>query len=487
MLSVLEQNGARVSAVNAPAAALGLVPGMPLADARAIHPALGVAPADPDGDAQGLRRLALWCQRYSPLTRIDAPDGVSIDIAGCAHLFGGEEALMADLADRLHGFGLTARLALAPTLGAAWALSRYGDTPMVQVAPGEVGEVLAPLPVAALRIEAETARALTRLGLDRIGLLVGKPRAPLAGRFGPLLVLRLDQALGREGERFDPVEAAPVYRIARNFAEPVVTLEAIGDVAARLVGELAGMLQGLGKAARRLELALYRVDGWREALELRITRPSNDAVHLLRLLGERLDRLRDHAGFGFEAAVLSAFEVERTEAVQAALSGREHSPPPMDDLDRLLDRLVNRFGPERVSRFAPRESHVPERSCHPVSALAQVARHDWAAHGQALHGGVTLARPPLLFARPEPVEVLVEMPDKPPARFEWRRTAHRIVRAEGPERIAPEWWAGGEANRLTRDYYRVEDTEGRRFWLFREGLYDRSGDTVRWFVHGLFA
>lgn len=481
----------RVTAVNDAAAELGLAAGMSLADARAIHPALAVAQADEAGDAAALRRLALWCQRYSPLTRVDPPDGLCIDITGCAHLFGGEEALAGDLASRLRAFGLSPRLAIASTIGAAWAVARHGAMALESVEPGQTGARLAALPVAGLRIEAATVQALGRLGLERIGLVAGKPRAPLASRFGAMLVRRLDQALGHESERFDPLSPPPAHFATLRFAEPVVTLEAIGQVTERLVGELAATLGEAGKAARRLELVLFRVDGWRELLELRISRPSNDPRHLSRLLGERLDRIRDHAGFGFEIAVLAAFDVENAEAVQPALvagldpGGRADADP--DGFARLLDRFVNRLGPASVIRFAPNESYLPERAVRPVSVLARLPAHDWPAHCQALRGQAGSARPALLLVRPEPIEVIVEMPDKPPARFEWRRVSHRVARADGPERIAPEWWKGGEENRFTRDYYRIEDMEGRRFWLFREGLYDRDGDRPRWFMHGLFA
>ncbi|WP_417769176.1 Y-family DNA polymerase [Stappia sp.] len=487
VLSMTVHGAVRVTAVNDAAAELGLAAGMSLADARAIHPALAVAQADEAGDAAALRRLALWCQRYSPLTRVDPPDGLCIDITGCAHLFGGEEALAWDLASRLRTFGLSPRLAIASTIGAAWAVARHGDTALESVEPGQTGVRLAALPVAGLRIEAATVQALGRLGLERIGLVAGKPRAPLASRFGAMLVRRLDQALGHESERFDPLSPPPAHFATLRFAEPVVTLEAIAQVTERLVGELAATLGEAGKAARRLELALFRVDGWRELLELRISRPSNDPRHLSRLLGERLDRIRDHAGFGFEVAVLAAFDVENAEEVQSALVAGGGADADPDGFARLLDRFVNRLGPASVTRFAPNESYLPERAVRPVSVLVRLPAHDWPAHCQALCGAAGSARPALLLERPEPVEVIVEMPDKPPARFEWRRVSHRVARADGPERIAPEWWKGGEENRFTRDYYRIEDGEGRRFWLFREGLYDRDGDRPRWFMHGLFA
>lgn len=491
VLSTLSENGPRIAATNAVAGRLGLHAGMKLADARAIHPSLWVEPADMEGDGEALLRLALWGQCYSPLTRIEAPDGLSIDITGCAHLFGGEEGLVEGLAGRLEGFGLTARLAVAPTIGAAWAMARHGADDRAILAPDTLRDHLAPLPVAALRLEEGSVAALARLGLKQIGDLYGKPRAPLVARFGREPVRRLDQALGIEDESFQALTPPPAYRVERRFAEPLVVMADIECVAARLTRHLAESLEMAGKGARRVELLLFGVDGRVERLEIRTSAASRDADHLMRLLNERLDGIRDDTGFGFELVVLNAFDIEDVAARQDGFAG-ENGEGEAGELAPLLDRFVNRFGARSVARFAPRASHVPERAVQSVSVLGQDVRHDWQAHAAVLLDGAPFGRPLLLFDMPEPVTALSEIPDGPPVRFEWRRVSHHVVRADGPERIAPEWWraesrAAGGTRRQTRDYYRIEDEAGRRFWLYRDGLYERQRDLPRWFIHGVFA
>lgn len=485
-LSTMAQNGAQITATNPAAEAQGLSIGMTIADARAIYPSLLVEPADKKGDRDALHRLAMWCQRYSPFTRIDELDGICIDSTGCAHLFGGEEKMAEELADRLHGFGLTASIAISPSIGASWALARHGASDITLVPSHEVKEHIAPLPVSGLRLEADTVSALKKLGLRQIGILIGKPRAPLASRFGRKLVTRLDQALGLEDESFNPLFPPPAYRVDRYFAEPIVTLTAIEEVVRHLTGELAKVLENAGKGTPRLELSLYRVDGWVEGLTLRTSSLSRDARHLARLLCERLDSIRDHTGFGFEAAALGAFDTENFAATQHEMVGQETIHKHESDLAQLLDRLVNRFGPHNVTRFVPRESYLPERATHRISVLDAPMQHGWSDHNLAVSGRAVFARPLLLLDPPEPVDVIVEMPDKPPAQFTWRNLSHRITRADGPERIAPEWWVIGDPQRQTRDYYRVEDKEGNRFWLYRDGLHDRSGDEPHWFMHGMF-
>lgn len=467
---------------------------MPLTDARAIHPSFDVAPADPAGDEDALRKLGHWCRRYSPLTRSDAPDGITLDITGCAHLFGGEGALVTDMETRLAGFGLTACFAIAPTIGAAWALARYGRHARLIISNEKLTAHLRPLPIAALRIEEPARLALIKVGLKRIGDLLGKPRAPLATRFGRALILRLGQALGDESEPFHALAPAPLYRAAQRFAEPVVTLGDIAHVVRHLTLELADALHKAGKGARRLELTLFRVDGWTETLHVRTSTTSHDGKHFARLFAERLDQIKDHTGFGFELMALCAFDTELSAAMQDDMDA-QHQASDDHTIAPLVDRFVNRFGPRSVTRFCPRASYLPERAVRSVSALRTLSRDgpiDWALHAEATHDAAPFGRPLLLFAAPEPITVLVEMPDNPPERFEWRRVTHRVCRAEGAERLAPEWWrqhskGGAKRASRTRDYYRVEDEAGHRFWLYREGLYDRAGDTPRWFIHGLFS
>jgi len=480
VLSTNAQSGARITATNPAAEAEGLFAGMPVTDARAIHPALDVAPADEAGDTQALTRLALWCQRYSPLTRIEEPDGIGLDITGCAHLFGGEDGLMDDLVVRLERFGLSASLAVAPTLGAAWAAARHGGTARTTIAARAISQAIAPFPVAALRLEAETIAALDKLGLKQVGLLIGKPRGPLVARFGMELVQRLDQALGHADESFGSLTPPPIYRADCRFAEPITQLGDIEASVRHLSRELAEALYRAGKGARRMEFVLYRVDGWFEAMELRTSALSRDAAHLSRLIFERLERIEDRAGFGFEAATLSAFDVEKGDALQHALRSGELGEE-TEDIAPLIDRLANRFGAGSVTRFVPRASYVPERAVQSASALDDAPAQNWTAHTRHLQDDAPLARPILLFGRPEPIDVIFETPDHPPTLFKWRHVAHRIVRADGPERISPEWWR--DANGETRDYYRVEDEAGQRFWLYREGFHERPG-TPSWFIHG---
>lgn len=487
VLVTTTDNGQRITALNRAAGALGFSPGMALADARAIHPALKVAHADLQGDERALIRLALWCQCFSPFTRPDFPDGVSLDITGCAHLFGGEAALVDTLATKLDGFGLTARLALAPTIGGAWALARHAPAEKLIVSRDALHMHMAPLPVCALRLEHNTVEAMEKLGLKHVRDLIGRPRAPLAARFGPFALRRLDEALGHEEESFHPLNLPLLHAAHCRFAEPVVTQEAIEIAIQRLACDLCVKLEKAGKGARRVELRLFRVDGWFEALPLATSTATRDAGHLGQLLGERLERITDRAGFGFEAASLTALTVENLAMRQDDLGDSPQSGR-TGDIAPLLDRLVNRFGAQNVTRAAPHASFLPERASQAVPVLRKVSDHDWQAHLRHIQDGAAFARPLFLFPVPEPVTTLAGVPDGPPSRFEWRRVAHRVVRAEGPERIAPEWWrAPFGASRKTRDYFRIEDDAGRRFWLFRDGLYERDEEAPRWFLHGVFA
>ncbi|MGI9357382.1 MAG: Y-family DNA polymerase [Rhizobiaceae bacterium] len=487
VLSTISKNGAQITAANPAAEMQGFMPGMTIADARAIDPSLLVETADKEGDSAALRQLALWCQRYSPLIRIEEPDGICINITGCAHLFGGEVAMANDLADRLHGFGVTARLAITSTIGAGWALARYGPDEVTVISGEKIESTISPLPIGALRLDEATLSALTKVGLNRVGLLIGKPRAPLAARFGHVLLYRLDQALGTMNEVFDPLNPPPFYRTDCRFAEPIVTLEAVEKAVRHLVFDLTQTLFKAGKGTRRVELALYRVDGWQERLGLRISSLNRDPTHLSRLLCERLHKIKDNAGFGFEAAILGAFDVEKLNAVQSSLPNTGSSINSEEEIVQLLDRLVNRFGGGNVTSFVPRASYIPERSIVPVSVLKSRPNQNWQTHNTTIQGKNTFARPLMLFRQPEEITAIFEAPDKPPATFKWRNISHRVTHADGPERIAPEWWLTDKRECRTRDYYRVEDEAGHRFWVYRDGLFERSDGTPKWFIHGVFS
>ncbi|HEU4662345.1 MAG TPA: DNA polymerase Y family protein [Pseudolabrys sp.] len=467
-------------AVNAAAERLGLHPGVTLSHARALHPDLAAVPEDPAADAQLLERLVDWCVRYTPLVSSDAPDGILLDIGGCAHLFGGEQALIDDLAARVAGFGLTLRIAVAGTIGAAWAAARY--TAKTIIASGDERALLAPLPLAALRIPAETAATLARVGLKRIGDTLDMPRAPLAGRFGAGLLRQLDRALGMESEPLQPRLPVAPYVAEQRFAEPIAREEDVLAIIERLAARLKILLERGGDGARRIELALFRTDGAVQRIVAGTSRPIRDPGEIRALFVERLAALADEVdpGFGYDMARLSVTEAESSLPEQIGLGGSEDQA----ELDRLVDRLSARFGAQRVTRLTARDSHIPELASVTVPAQTDIDDDGWAAYRNFRAAEGLSPRPLRLFARPEPIEAIASVPDGPPVRFRWRRAQHEVVVAEGPERIENTWWSEEEG--IARDYFRVEDTNGLRFWLYRAGLY-RDTAEPRWFMHGLFA
>ncbi len=483
------QHGLRITATNLPADKAGVSCNLSLADARAICPHLITEEADPDGDKQALRKLALWCSRYSPWTTVQGNDAIGLDITGCAHLFGGEEALLADLSAYLKKFGLTARLAIASTIGAAWALTHYGDGTSACVPHEETLKALRPLPLAALRFEDGIAQKLRQLGFKKVRDLVDQPRTPFVARFGADFIRKLDQASGREAEIFNPLLPAPQFHVEQRLAEPVSQAESIHLLTDNLTRRLSAALEQAGKTARRLTLFLYRVDGKVKTLTIRTSR--SHAARVARLFQERLDQLQEdvEAGFGFDVIALHAFDVETAASLQPVLPKSRHgrlAGSASDEMDHLLDRFGNRFGFDKVTRFCAQESHIPEQSVKRTSVLEKTDGPDWAAYFEMLGRKTYLGRPLLLLDPPEPITALAEVPDGPPLRFKWRKASHKVVRSDGPERLSPEWWLSG-GSPLTRDYYRIEDENGYRFWVFREGLFGRELETPHWLIHGTFA
>lgn len=477
--------GARLTAVNRAAEAVGLVIGDRLADARARESELQCHPADLAADRAALRKLALWATRYTPTTALwadgEAPDGFFLETMGSAHLFGGEEALARDLGNRLRGFGLHPQIAVADTPGAAYAVSRYDKKRLVIVPPRQQRDSIAPLPVAALRLPADDCATLFRLGFKRIGDLIGKPRAPLTARFGALLPLRLDQALGHAGEAIRPQLPPPAYQARLRFNEPILLRDHLIVATTALLEKLMPDLERDGVALRKIALRFFRVDGGVQSLTLGLASPSRDARHITALVRLRLERLADglDAGFGFDAATLDGLAVERVKTAQPALAVQTRALTEADHRARLIDVLSQRLGAGNVRHLAPRASHIPEGAALAAPAL----------HGAApawLPSPRRGPRPPFLLPRAEPAEVVAGVPDHPPAQFRWRGMLHRVAAAEGPERIAAEWWLR-PANPATRDYYAVEDDAGRRFWLYRDGLYAHHADAPRWYVHGLLS
>ena len=475
--------------MNASAATLGLKTFMPLADARAMYPAILVGHADDTADLRLLEAISDWLARYTPLVGLNAPDGVMLDISGCAHLFGGEEAMRKDIVRRLHAQGFSARTAIAGTPGAAWGLARYGHKRII--ADSELRETLTALPLAALRLDPDKIDALARVGLKKIADITDRPRAPLAARFGATLLRRLDQALGLIEEPITPRLPVPPYIAERNFAEPVTHEDFILQTIEHLAVELAKTMEQRGDGARALQVTLFRVDGAVRRLSVATSKPLRDPRTLCRLFKERFASLTDELdpGFGFDVIRLSVTTAEKTQAAQTNIV---ESANGSDSVDHLIDRLGVRFGTRRVQRLGLAESHIPEYAVTNVPASSWERGHPARSSFESLESSrrqdsLGPARPLRLFERPEEIDAIAEVPDGPPARFRWRRVAHEIAHAEGPERIAMEWWRDDKGRTLTRDYFRVEDREGRRFWLYREGLFGHETTAPKWYVHGLFA
>jgi len=468
---VEKQKGAmRLAAVNRAALALGLAPGLSLADARARLPDLGVADLDPRADADWLERIADGCDRYTPMVALDPPDGLILDISGCAHLFGGEAALRQDLVARLKHLGMHVCSALADTPDAAHALARHGDRP------------LGTLPVEALELDPEESVALRRAGLKRIADLSARPSQLLSARFGEEAADRLARIAGGHDIRITPRRPEAALVLERRFAEPIGRTEAALAAIEQLAGQAARRMEEAHRGGRRFEAQLFRTDGLVRSLRIETGLPVREVSLLMRLFNERLETLADPVdpGFGFDLVRLSVPLFEPLAPLQLPLEGGALAE---GELAQLLDRLSTRLGRGRVRRLAPRDSHIPEQASLAFPAIEAGPAGAWPA---PMPGEPPL-RPIHLFDPPQPIEVIASVPDGPPRQFRWRRGLHEIVLAEGPERIGALWWRRADNGGLARDYYRVEDRQGRRFWLFRHGLYGREAANPAWYIHGLFA
>lgn len=478
-------NALRLAAVDARAQALGLVPGKTLADARAAHPDLVAVAMDQAADARWLARLARLCGDYTPALAIAPPDGIVLDIAGAAHLHGDEIALADALVEQLMREGMTLRHALADTPEAAQALARYRGSPAGDE-PGDEAEAIRALPVAALGLDAEATIALGRAGLKRVGDVAVRPSPAVAARFGAEAVRALRCLLGEAHTPLAPLPHTVALRFERRFAEPVAHQASIAAALLELLREAAGTLAERGLGGRRFRLVLCRSDGAKRRLDIATGAPTRDPALVLRLFDERIATLADplDPGFGYDSLALAVPVTEPLEAVQPDLDGGED---PANSLAELIDRLGTRLGPGAVRRLVPHDSHIPEQAQLALPAIHCPAPRPWPAPPP----GEPPLRPLFLFDPPQPVKVVAEVPDGPPHRFRWRNRLREVRLYEGPERIAAEWWRRKEGEDvgkggLTRDYYRIEDVHGRRYWLFRHGLYDEKPDP-RWYLHGLFA
>ena len=514
VLTVASGVSLHIAALNEAAENAGLAVGESLADARAKIDGLQVRDVDIAADDAALRRIALWATRYtptvSPWSEENGADGFFLDIEGAAHLFGGEDKLIADLDARLRNFGLPARLAVAATPGAAWALSHFHRTSSFVLPSGEEAAALAGLPVEALRLEPQTRTTLRRLGFKTIGALLDQPRAPFAARFPAQLLNRVDQALGRLNEPLVPIVAPPVYHCLHYLIEPMITQDAVLARVNRLMQTLANVLTRDDAGARTLRLCLYRVDGAVETVDIGLTLPTRNVSHVVRLFDLKLatlttmqDTLNDSgfgAEFGYEAIGLAVTRAEPMPARQIEIGsagpGSAGHESPWDEGDAaedyavLIDTLRQRIGPHHVRHFEPVASHIPEQADNRTEIRAETLTADKEEPASPFLWPLPDAtmRPLLLLPQAEPTEVTALIPDGPPRRFSWRGMTYYVAGSEGPERIGAAWWRTPYGStKPTRDYYLVEDFCGHRFWLYREGLYGRETAQAQWYVHGLFA
>ena len=498
------KGGLRLAALDAEAMTLGLRHGQNLADARALVPRLIVREHDPALLEAGFADLADWHSNASPLVSVLtdlAPYGdLVLDITGVSHLFGGEAAMLRLLLGRLRALGYTVAGAIAPTIGAAWAVSHFARSQVV--GPEALEGVLDALPVAALRLDPQQVATLSQMGLVRIGQLRARPRKPLQARFGQSLLVRIDQAFGEIEERMAPRLPQVDHAVEHRFADPIALMDDVLAVTQDLAVQLSCQLEKAGLGGQSFHLFLYRVDHKVMTLSLNSARVTRDPSHITDLFRHRAQRLEGEydAGFGIDMVRLAVSSLDRLDALQ---TGAFATQTGLNELDRLLDRLGSRLGSEAVLQTELVASHIPERAARLVPAVAAMPNPVQPPR---------LVRPLRLLPMPEPVSINAEVPDDLPASMIWRRQSYRLVKAAGPERIGAEWWRTGERLQLvpparpkegepqphipdlplfdpeagTRDYYRVEDEEGRRFWLFRQGLY---GGPVHpaWYVHGLFA
>ncbi len=459
-----------ITEANRLAQAQGIDKGMEVADARALFPSLQVIDDAPGLSVKLLRGLAEWCIRYTPSVAIDPPDGLILDVTGCAHLFGGEEAYLKVIIDKLNSFGYHARAAMADTIGAAWAIAHFGKGISI-IKSGEQQNALLSLPPAALRLETATVELLQKLGLRQFNHFIAMPLAVLRRRFGSFMLQRLSQALGHEEEIVQPIQPIVPYQERLPCLEPIVTATGIEIALQELLNTICHRLKQEQKGLRNAIFKAYRVDGKIEKISVGTNRPSHNIDHLFKLFALKIDTMEP--ALGIELFLLEASKVEDVSPVQEQLW---NTTPGLDDpaLAELLDRIAGKLPTVAIQRYLPDEHYWPERSIKATRDLNERSGTRWK---------IDRPRPIQLLAKPERIEVTAPIPDYPPMLFRYKGQLHKIAKADGPERIEQEWWLQQGEH---RDYYYVEDEEGRRYWLFRLGHY--TGDkTQQWYIHGFFA
>jgi protein ImuB len=482
IVAAKQNNALQIAALDDAAVRLGLDVGLPLANARAVCPDIEVEDADESADRATLEGIADWCDRFTPLVGIDPPDGLMLDITGCTHLFGGEAALMTALCQVLTTQKFSVSAAIAGTAVCARTLTRHSHGCIVR--NGEEATAVAPLPVFALGADLKITQGLRRAGLKTIGDAASRARHEITARFGADFTALLEQVLGQGDAPISPRKPVPDYVVEKRFAEPVATLEVIATALQSLSPILISVMARHGKGARRLEASFFRTDGLVRTIAVEAGHAVMQPAMIERLFAEKLDALDDplDPGFGFDLIRLAATLTVVAAETQRGFDTTAHEAA---DVAQLADRLSARLGARRVVRYFPQDTHIPERAALAVPMLQLPSGFAEASWPKRINGEPPL-RPLRLFAQPEAIDArLVEAPDKPPTQFKWRRMYHRIIHVEGPERIAMEWWRSHDSM-PTRDYFRIQDDTGQRFWLFRDGLYGEVTEP-KWFIHGLFA
>lgn len=458
-----------ITATNAVAEQKGLSAGMALADARAVVPDLEALDDKPDLTDKLLRRLVEWCIRFSPVAAVDPPDGILLDATGCPHLWGGDEAYVNDIIAKLNNRGYHVRVSMADTVGVSWGIARFGKASLV-IADGKHVEALMTLPPEALRLDPEVPERLHKLGLHQIKQLIHIPRTSLRRRFGQHLLMRLDMALGQEIEPIDPVEPIQPYQERLPCLEPILTATGIEVALQQLLEALCTRLQQEQKGLRKATFKGYRMDGKVELIEINTNGPSNHISHIFKLFQPKISTIEP--ALGIELFTIEASKVEDHKSKTANMwegSGNLEDPR----LSELIDRLVGKVGVQAIHRYLPDEHHWPERSFRAATSLREKAVTAW---------DTGKLRPVCILKAPQHIEVTAPIPDYPPMLFRYKGKIHQVVKADGPERLEQEWWIQQGQH---RDYYRVEDEDGHRYWLFRLGHYD--DENFQWFLHGFFA
>lgn len=457
-----------VAAANALAQKNNIVKDMVVADARAVMPDLVVIDEMPELIDKLLKRLAEWCIRFTPFVAVDPPDGLILDASGCSHLWGGDDQYIQAIGRKLNERGYDVRLAMADTPGVAWSIARYGNDKMV-VKPGGHKHAILTLPAQCLRVEQEAVERLHRLGLHRVGQFIDMPRASLLRRFGPQFLKRLDQVQGYENELIQPVEVPEPYQERLPCLDPIATAEGIEYALKELLAKICQRLKGESKGLRNACFKAFRVDGKMAQIEVGTNKPSSHGGHLFRLF--QLKIVEIEPGLGIELFVIEAKKVEDIQTYQEKL-WNESSGLEDERLFEMLDRVSAKTG-AKPKRYLPAEHYWPERSYKVAESLVEEPTIPWSN---------ARLRPLLLYKVPEPIDVTAPIPDYPPMLFRYRGKLHRVVKSDGPERIEQEWWLQHGQH---RDYYKVEDEAGNRYWIFRSGHYGEKES--KWFMHGIFS